>query len=232
MEGETVVAEDAVNKVGAMLEQLVSRFELVLEGVSGFGGRLDALRDEMVGQFSEVGRQIRFISDRIAENREAIAATRADLSAEMVRLGETLGATRVEFREQLASVRHEFQHETDAAAARTHAKVAEDLKRVTGEIQDHIGRETANAGEALRKELASARHDLGRELPAAAAGVRHEISAAAESTVKKLDAELKQTNKTLTSLTRKFERFDDRITVQTKDQDQRLRKLERRAQQR
>jgi hypothetical protein len=34
----------------------------------------------------------------------------------------------------------------------------------------------------------------------------------------------------LNSLARKFERFDDRITVQTKDQDQRLRKLERRAQ--
>src|SRR5713226_7928588 len=120
MEGETVVAEEAVkeeavNKVGAMLEQLVSRFELVLEGVTGFGVRLDALRDEMVGQFSEVGRQIRFLSDRLAENREAIAATRADLGAEMIRLGETLGATRVESREQLASVRHELQHETEGS---------------------------------------------------------------------------------------------------------------------
>jgi hypothetical protein len=39
---------------------------------------------------------------------------------------------------------------------------------------------------------------------------------------------LKQTNKALAGLARKFERFDDRITVQTKDHDQRLRKLEQR----
>jgi hypothetical protein len=89
--------------------------------------------------------------------------------------------------------------------------------------------EVAAIGEALRQELGVAREDLGRELPAAAAEVRGEISASADTLVKKLDAELKQTNKTLTSLARKFERFDDRITVQTKDQDQRLRKLERRA---
>jgi hypothetical protein len=38
---------------------------------------------------------------------------------------------------------------------------------------------------------------------------------------------LKQTSKSLANLARKFDRFDDRITVQTRDQDQRLRKLER-----
>ncbi|MGH7836525.1 MAG: hypothetical protein ACREQC_01725, partial [Candidatus Binataceae bacterium] len=62
-----------------------------------------------------------------------------------------------------------------------------------------------------------------------AEGVREEISASSEALVKKIDSELKQTNKALTSLTRKFERFDDRLTVQTRDQDQRLRKLERRS---
>ena len=44
---------------------------------------------------------------------------------------------------------------------------------------------------------------------------------------KKLGAELKQTSKSLANLAHKFDRFDDRITVQTRDQDQRLRKLER-----
>jgi hypothetical protein len=210
------------------MEQLGARFELVLEAVTGVGGRIEALREEIVGQFNEVGRQIRFLSDRIGENREAIASARADLGAEMVRLGEMLGATRVDFREQFASVRHEIQHELQGAAARAPKLVAEELARTSADLHAKFKDEVATVGDSLRKELTSAREDLGRELPAAAAEVRQEISASADGLVKRLDAELKLTNKALTGLARKFERFDDRITVQTKDQDQRLRKLERR----
>ena len=226
------VAEDAVNRVGAILEQLGARFDLVLEAVSGFGGRLDALREEMMGQFTEVGRQIRFISDRIAENRERVASARADLGAEMVRVGEALGAARIEFREQLASGRHELHRELEAEAQRTRERFCEDLARTGSEWQSQVGREVAAVGEALRAELAAARDGL-RELPAAATGVREGISSSAEALMKKLEVDMKLTNKTLASLTRKFERFDDRATVQVKDQEQRIKKLEqRRAQQR
>jgi hypothetical protein len=228
MEGEIRVSDDVVSKMGTIMEQLGARFELVLEAVTGVGGRIDAMREEIIGQFNEVGRQIRFLSDRIGENREAIASARTDLGAEMVRLGEMLGATRVDFREQMASVRHELQHELQAAAARSPQRFAEDLARTTADLHLKLKDEVAAVGENLRKELQTARHDLGRDLPAAAAEVRHEISASADSMVKRLDAELKLTTKALTALSRKFERFDDRITVQTKDQDQRLRKLERR----
>lgn len=222
------VAEDAVNRVGAILEQLGARFDLVLEAVSGFGGRLDALREEMMGQFTEVGRQIRFISDRIAENRERAASARADLGAEMVRVGEALGATRIEFREQLASTRHELHREIEAEAQRTRERFSEDLARTSSEWQSQVGREVAAVGEALRAEMAAARDDL-RGLPA----VREGISSSAEALMKKLESDMKLTNKTLASLTRKFERFDDRATVQVKDQEQRIKKLEqRRAQQR
>ena len=41
------VSDEAIDRVGALLEQLGVRFELVLEAVSGFGGRLDALREEL-----------------------------------------------------------------------------------------------------------------------------------------------------------------------------------------
>jgi hypothetical protein len=228
MEGETSVADDVVAKMGTIMEQLGVRFELVLEAVTGVGGRIEALREEIVGQFNEVGRQIRFLSDRIGDNREAIASARTDLGAEMVRLGEMLGATRVDFREQIASVRHELQHELQTAAARSPKLLAEDLARTTAELHSKFKGEVAAVGDSLRKELTAARTDLSRELPAAAAEVRHEISASADGLVKRLDAELKLTNKALASLARKFDRFDDRITVQTKDQDQRLRKLERR----
>jgi hypothetical protein len=229
MQGETRVADEAVSKVGTLLEQLGVRFELVLEAVTGFGGRLDALREEMVGQFAEVGRQIRFLSDRIADNREAIATTRSDLGAEMVRLGEMLGATRVDFREQLASARHELQHGAETAAARSRDRVLEELARVTADLHTGLSGEVRAAGDVLRKELLTTRENLGRDIPAAAAEVREEISASSDTMVKKLDTELKQANKALASLARKFERFDDRVTVQSKDQDQRLRKLERRA---
>jgi hypothetical protein len=73
----------------------------------------------------------------------------------------------------------------------------------------------------------ASRDDLGRDIAETAKLLKREIANSAELAAKKLGAELKQTNKSLANLAHKFERFDDRITVQTRDQDQRLRKLER-----
>jgi hypothetical protein len=226
---EEAEAKEGEAKMGAILEQLAARFDLVIEAVTGFGGRLDALREEIVGQFSEVGRQVRFLSDRIAENREGVTVTRADLGAEMVRIGENLGATRIEFREQLASTRHELQKQVAAEGESGRQHLAEELGRATAEARAQLSREVAAVGDTIRKELTAARAEIGREIPAASTQVRAGITASADTIIKKLDAELKQANKALTNLTRKFERFDDRLTVQSKDQDQRIRKLERRA---
>ncbi|MGH8013405.1 MAG: hypothetical protein ACREQ4_12990 [Candidatus Binataceae bacterium] len=214
-------AEAAVNQVGAMLEQLGARFDLVLEAVSGFGGRLEALREEIVGQFTEVGRQIRFLSDRIAENREAVMDTRSDLGAEMIRVGEALGTARVEFRESIATTRRDLGDQIAAEAA-TARESASEMARTATQFQARI-KEVSAKGEGLRLELAAPQSD---EL--ASKEARGAASASGDS-LKKIDAGLKQTNKSLASLMRKFERFDDRITVQTKDQDQRIRKLEQRA---
>lgn len=222
------MADEVVNRIGTILEQLSARFDLVLEAVTGFGGRLDSVRGEITGQFAEVGRQVRFISDRIAENREANALTRADLGAEMVRIGEMLGATRVELREQLGAIRQELTETAEASAASIRERVAAEVTRGAATANDQLKVEIATAGETLRKELTAARRDLDREIPAVAEGVRDEISASSEALVKKIEAELKHTNKAVAGLVRKFERFDDRLTVQSKDQDQRLRKLERR----
>jgi len=222
-------ANEVEAKMGAILEQLAARFDLVLEAVTGFGGQIDALREEIVGQFSEVGRQVRFLSDRIAENREGVAITRADLGAEMVRIGENLGATRVEFREQLAATRLELQQQLATEAERGRQRLAEELGRAATEMRTQLNREVAAAGDTVRKELNAVRAEIGHEIPAASAQVRAGITASADSVIKKLDAELKVTNKALATLTRKFERFDDRLTVQSKDQDQRITKLERRA---
>jgi hypothetical protein len=225
---EDAVADEADARMGALLEQLGARFELVLEAVSGFGGRIDALREEMVGQFTEVGRQIRFLSDRIAENRAAGAANRADLGAEMVRLGEMIGATRVEFREQLASSRSQFEQGVETAAAQARQYLQQEVAAANNQLRIQISSEIAALAESTRGEIVAARDNLGRELPVATAQVREQISSSSEALVKHIGAELKQTNKALASLARKFERFDDRVTVQTKDHDQRLRKLEQR----
>src|ERR1700692_4913767 len=124
--------------MGAILEQLAARFDLVLEAVTGFGGRLDALREEIVGQFSEVGRQVRFLSDRIAENREDVAITRADLGSEMVRIGENLGATRVEFREQLAATRLELHQQVAGEAQRGSQRLTEELNRTAADARAQL----------------------------------------------------------------------------------------------
>ncbi len=195
------MADEPVNRIGAILEELGARFDLVVEAVSGFGGRLDTLRDEIFGQFAEVGGQIRFLSEQIAENRRGIVATRDDLGAEIVRLGEALGKARVEFRDQLVAAEKGLRGEVAARAV---------------EFREEAARAVASTGKQAV--------DSGGET---ASILKREIAASAEMAAKKLGAELKQTSKSLVNLARKFDRFDDRITVQTRDQDQRLRKLER-----
>jgi hypothetical protein len=199
------VADEAVNRIGAILEELGARFDLVVEAVSGFGGRLDTLRDEIFGQFAEVGGQIRFLSEQIAENRRSIVATHDDLGAEMIRLGEALGKARVEFREDLI-----------AAQTGLRGEFAERAQEFREELREEAARAVASTG----KQAADSGTDTTKIL-------KREIAASAEMAAKKLGAELKQTSKSLADLARKFDRFDDRITVQTRDQDQRLRKLER-----
>ncbi|HEV2171398.1 MAG TPA: hypothetical protein VGR40_10640 [Candidatus Binatus sp.] len=195
------MADEAVNRIGAILEELGARFELVVEAVSGFGGRLDILRDEICGQFAEVGSQIRFLSEQLAENRRGIAATRDDLGTEMARLGEALGKARIEFRDELATAERGLRGEFATRAT---------------EFRDETARAVASTGQQAL--------DSGGETTSV---LKREIASSAETAAKKLSAELKQTNKSLANLARKFDRFDDRITVQTRDQDQRLRKLER-----
>lgn len=227
------MSDEAIDRVGALLEQLGSRFELVLEAVSGFGGRLDALREEIFGQFTEVGRQIRFLSEQIAENRDAIAGVRSDLGAEIVRLGETLGATRVDFREQLSALRLALQNEMGVRAAQARDQLSEEVSRRAEAVRVQLGQEIDGMRESLlrsdsaRRVPAATREGVDRAVGDAAAQIKADVVSAAESMTKKLSAELKQTNKAVADLTRKFERFDDRITIQSRDQEQRVRKLER-----
>jgi hypothetical protein len=195
------VADEAVNRIGAMLEDLGARFDLVVEAVSGFGGRLDTLRDEIFGQFAEVGGQIRFLSEQIAENRRNIVATHADLGAEMIRLGEALGKARIEFRDELVAAEKGLRGEFVARAVEFREEAARALVS--------SGKQVAESGGETTKSI------------------KREIATSAEMSAKKLAAELKQTNKSLANLAHKFDRFDDRITVQTRDQDQRIRKIER-----
>ncbi len=214
------MGDEALARIGTMLEEIGSRFDLVIEAVSGFGAGLEKLREEMVGQFAEVGNQIRFLSDQIAENRQGVAALRADLSAEMIRLGEMIGRTRVEFREQLAA--------TEANLGEMQLRAAPQSESVAIVVEEPA--ESVEGGEptAARTARRSAEAAVTRELVGTIRELRREVRASAEATAKKLGADIKQANKALGTLARKFERFDDRMTVQVRDQEQRLRKLEQR----
>lgn len=212
------MSEQEQNRTGALLERLGARFELVVETVAGFGDRLEALRQEMRSQFTEVGRQIRFLSDQIAENRTGVQSLRADLGAEMVRLGEMLGATRVETREQLENLDASLRNEIVVRSAQTRDSV-----------RDEIGRRSEEARARLGEEIAAARANLDREIAGATSELKDGLAGSAETVTRKLSAELKHTNRALANLVRKVERFDDRVAIQTKDHEQRLKKLERRA---
>jgi DNA anti-recombination protein RmuC len=141
------------------------------------------------------------LSEQIAENRRSIVATHDDLGAEMIRLGEALGKARVEFREELVAAQTGLRGEF--------AERAQEFREEAARAVASTGKQAADSGTDTTKIL------------------KREIAASAEMAAKKLGAELKQTSKSLADLARKFDRFDDRITVQTRDQDQRLRKLER-----
>jgi sRNA-binding carbon storage regulator CsrA len=158
------VAEDESRKIGTLLEQLGARFDLVIEAVTGFGGRLDALREEVMSQFGEVGRQIRFLADRIAENREAVALTRADLGAEMIRIGENLGATRVETREnflnarierreEIQAIREELRNVMAAETESARARNASEIARATEALETRLEERFAALGEELRRQI-------------------------------------------------------------------------------
>jgi hypothetical protein len=220
------VADDAINnRIGTMLEELGARFELVIEAVTSYGGRLDALRAELLGQFAEVGSQIRFLSEQIGENRKGIAAMRSDLGAEMIRLGETLGRTRVEFREQIGAVETSLRQRPESEAAQLR-KLARDAALVAVESSAGHG---ADASAATREEIRRGTASTRQGLDETGRTLRREITTSAENTGKRLASEIGKTNKALQTLARKFDRFDDRITVAARDQDQRLRKLERKA---
>ncbi len=227
-----------------MLEQLSSRFELVVEAVSGIGGRIDTLRGEMVEQFAEVGKQIRFLSQQIGENRDGLTALRAELTAEIVRLGEALGATRVEFRQQMAEGYTSIRQEIAGGAQRTADKVREKMAVAAGEgpreIREEIARSSRETRDGLQAEMGELRDGLRAEIAGMQGGLRGEVGAMrdalraeislkTEAVTRHLSGELKQTQKSLGALSKKFDRFDDRVSVQVKDQDQRLRKVERRA---
>jgi seryl-tRNA synthetase len=213
------VAEEVVDKVAILLEQLSSRFELVVEVAEGFSGKIQSLHEEMLSQFSEVGKQIRFLSDQIGDNRAHVIAARSDLSAEIVRLNEALGSARVQIRDDIAGL--------------------QDLKGAIGRLADTQPAAPAALGEDLVQHLDEAQRRLAAELDRRAEQLQHEISqrlkslaggggeTGAAALAAEIREELKATHKAVTGLGKKFERFDDKMTVQVKDHDQRLRKLER-----
>src|SRR6202035_3726712 len=110
-----------------MLEELGARFELVVEAVSGFGGKVDKLKEEIFGQFAEVGSQIRFLSDQIGENRSGLNSLHSDFGTEMVRLNETIGKTRVDFRQQLADSEANLRGEISSQSETTRTAMRQEV---------------------------------------------------------------------------------------------------------
>jgi len=211
------VAEEVVDKVAMLLEQLSSRFDLVVEVAEGFSGKIQALHEEMVAQFSEVGKQIRFLSDQIGDNRMHLMAARSDLSAEIVRLNEALGSARVQIREDIAGLQ-DLKSAIGRLADAQPAAIAQELAQRVDEAQRSLSAELDQRAKELQ-------HEIARRLKTLAVGGDTGAAALAAE----IREELKATHKAVTGLAKKFERFDDKMTVQVKDHDQRLRKLERQA---
>src|SRR5271156_3965681 len=132
------MADDGAARLGPMLEHLGAQFDLVIETGSGWRGQLETLKEEMRGQFAEVGKQIRFLSDQIAENRGGLESLRGELSAEMVRLGEALGATRVEFRQGLEAGRNALRENVASVQSGFKQEFSAVRERLIGEVRNTL----------------------------------------------------------------------------------------------
>jgi hypothetical protein len=126
----------------------------------------------------------------------------------------------VEFREQLAA--------TEANLGEMQLRAAPQSESVAIVVEEPAESQEGGEPTAARTARRSAEAAVTRELVGTIRELRREVRASAEATAKKLGADIKQANKALGTLARKFERFDDRMTVQVRDQEQRLRKLEQR----
>ena len=198
----------------------------MVEVAEGFSGKLQMLQDEMISQFNEVGKQIRFLSDQIGDNRTRLMAARSDLAAGMVRLNEALGATRVQIRQDIAGF-----EELKGAVGRIAANPSVSLPaEISAEIGHRLEEAQRKFSEELEKRGAELQREGARRIAASSTqGAGAAAAAGAESVAAEVRNEVKATHKALTSLAKKFDRFDNKISVQVKDQDQRLRKLERQA---
>ena len=140
---------------------------------------------------------------------------------------------RVEFRQQLASTQDALRHEIVDGAQRAVYEVREEMAAGIGSARKEIPQEVAASSretqEIMRAEIKELRSGLQSELARMHESLRSEIAHKTESAAKQLSGEIKSGQKSLTALSKKFERFDDRVSVQVKDQEQRLRKIERRA---
>ena len=156
-------------------------------------------------------------------------AARSDLAAEMVRLNEALGATRVQIRQDIAGfaeLKGALGRGAGESVGSLQAEIGEEIGERLSQARRKVHR---GAGKARRRIAAGDRARTGESpiKPSRRGGAA--AAAGAESVAAEVRNEVKATHKALTGLAKKFERFDDKISVQVKDQDQRLRKLERSA---
>ena len=144
----------------------------------------------------------------------------------MVRLNEALGATRVQIRQDIAGF-----EELKGAVGRIAANPSVSLPaEISAEIGHRLEEAQRKFSEELEKRGAELQREGARRIAASSTqGAGAAAAAGAESVAAEVRNEVKATHKALTSLAKKFDRFDDKISVQVKDQDQRLRKLERQA---
>lgn len=205
------MVDGANSRFEALLEDLASRFDLLAESIARFDGHLQALRDEFNAEFSEVGRQVQFLSEQIGQNRSAISQIRADLSSQGV------------------AVSHAVEQAYSGLSTAVSQDFSRELSGMLTVLTQEFRQGLADLDLRLREVAGSDNRAAARRTSRSARTTAQPGEEAAERVLGNLREELKVTNKALSSLNRKFDRFDDKVLIQVKDQDQRLRKLERRA---
>jgi hypothetical protein len=135
-----------------------------------------------------------------------------------------LGATRVQIRDDIAGFSDLKTAINRIATIQPAAGgLGEELARRMDEAHQRLTAELDKRAAQLQQQVAQRLNEFSTR------GVEGAAAAGAEGLAGEVRNEIKATHKALTGLAKKFERFDDKMTVQVKDHDQRLRKLERQA---
>ena len=188
-----------------------------------------ALREEIFGQFTEVGHEIRFLSEQIAEEPRRhrgralrprrrrctwakLSAPRGSIFENELRRSDWRWKTRWAYAQ-----RRRAMHSPEKSPL-GHSAEAARVTRSFDALRESLRADAPAPGPRVRKVS-------NRAIGDATAGLKGHVVSCSRIRRRENLTSSSRANKAVANMARKFERFDNGLQIQSRDQEQRVRKL-------